>query len=94
MMNIFNNLRVYAGKWSVKGTRSFTAEEIEQVFQAVVVPAQYGNSVQFTMVGGGLTYIPLDQNSTLGSGEIVDLTKAKLVTLCKSGENDIYRVSI
>ena len=93
-MNIFNNLRVYAGKWSVKETRNFTAEEISQVSQAVVVPSDYGNSVQFTMVGGGLTYIPLDQNSTLGSGEIVDLTKAKLVTLCKSGENDIYRVSI
>ena len=93
-MNIFSNLRVYAGKWSVKETRNFTAEEISQVSQAVVVPSQYGNSVQFTMVGGGLTYIPLDQNSTLGSGEIVDLTKAKLVTLGKSGENDIYRVSI
>ena len=93
-MNIFSNLRVYAGKWSVKETRNFTADEISQVSQAVVVPSQYGNSVQFTMVGGGLTYIPLDQNSTLGSGEIVDLTKAKLVTLCKSGENDIYRVSI
>lgn len=60
-MNIFSNLRVYAGKWSVKETRNFTAEEISQVSQAVVVPSDYGNSVQFTMVGGGLTYIPLDQ---------------------------------
>lgn len=87
-------MRVYAGKWEVKESRAFTPEEISAVIQAVVVPSQYGNSVQFTMVGGGLTYIPLDQNSTLGSGEIVDLTKAKLVTLGKSGENDIYRVSI
>ena len=93
-MNIFNSLRVYAGKWEVKESRAFTPEEISAVIQAVVVPSQYGNSVQFTMAGGGLTFIPLDQNSTLGSGEIVDLTKAKLVTLCKSGENDIYRVSI
>ena len=93
-MNIFNNLRVYAGKWSVKETRNFFDEEIEQVSQAIVVPSQYGNSVQFTMVGGGLTYIPLDQNSNCATGEIIDLTKAKLVTLCKSGENDIYRVSI
>lgn len=93
-MNIFNSLRVYAGKWEVKSTRDFTAEEIKFVIQAVVVPSQYGNSVQFTMTGGGLTFIPLDQNSTLGCGEIVDLTKAKLITLGKSGENDIYRVSI
>ena len=87
-------MKVYAGKWEVKESRSFSEEEIKAVVQAVVVPSQYGNSVQFTMVGGGLTFIPLDQNSTLGTGELVDLTKAKLVTLCKSGENDIYRVSI
>lgn len=93
-MNIFSSLRVYAGKWEVKSTRAFTEEEIRSVVQAVVVPSQYGNSIQFTMAGGGLTFIPLDQNSTLGVGEIVDLTKAKLTTLCKSGENDIYRVSI
>ena len=93
-MNIFNSLRVYAGKWEVKSIRGFTEEEIKAVVQAVVVPSQYGNSVQFTMAGGGLTFIPLDQNSTLGAGEIVDLTKAKLTTLEKSGEADIYRVTI
>lgn len=85
---------MYAGKWSVKEVRGFTPEEISQVVQAVVVPSQYGNSVQFTMVGGGLTYIPLDQNSSLGTGELVDLNKAKLTTLSKSGENDIFRVTI
>lgn len=93
-MNIFANLRVYAGKWSVKEVRDFTPEEVAQVIQAVVVPSQYGSSVQFTMNGGGLTYIPLDQNSTLAVGELVDLTKAKLTTLSKSGEADIYRVTI
>ena len=93
-MNIFSSLKIYAGKWEVKSTREFTEEEIKAVVQAVVVPTQYGNSVQFTLVGSRLAYIPLDQNSTLGPGELVDLTKAKLVTLCKSGENDIYRVSI
>ena len=93
-MNIFSSLRVYAGKWEVKSIRGFTEEEIKAVVQAVVVPSQYGNSVQFTMAGGGLTFIPLDQNSTLGSGEIVDLTKAKLTTLEKSGEADIYRVTV
>lgn len=93
-MSIFDSLRVYAGKWEVKSSREFTEEEIKAVVQAVVVPSQHGNSVQFTMIGGGLTFIPLDQNSTLGIGEIVDLTKARLVTLCKSGESDIYRVSI
>nr|DAQ75228.1 MAG TPA: Bombinin [Crassvirales sp.] len=32
-MNIFNNLRVYAGKWSVKETRAFTQEEIAYTTQ-------------------------------------------------------------
>ena len=90
-MNIFSSLRVYAGKWDVKSVRGFTEEEIKAVVQAVVVPSQYGNSVQFTMAGGGLTFIPLDQNSTLGAGEIIDLTKGKLNTFEKSGEVDIYR---
>lgn len=91
-MNIFSKLTVYAGKWSVKESRNFTQEEIAAVSQAVVVNSQYGNSVQFTMIGGGLTFIPLSQDSDLGTGEIVDLTKAKLLTLEKSGESDIYRV--
>ena len=93
-MNIFSSLRVYAGKWEVKSTREFTEEEIKAVVQAVVVPSQYGNSVQFTMVGGGLTYIPLDQNSNCATGEVIDLTKAKLTTLERGGEADIYRVTI
>ena len=93
-MNIFSSLRVYAGKWSVKSTRNFEAEEIAAVEHAVVVPSEYGNSVQFTMKSGGLTYIPLDQNSNCAVGEIIDLTKAKLITLEKSGETDICRVSI
>ena len=91
-MNIFNSLRIYAGKWEVKETRDFTNEEIAAISQAVVVPSQFGSSVQFTMTAGGMTFLPLDQNSQLGTGELIDLSKAKLVTLGKSGEADIYRV--
>ena len=91
-MNIFNSLRIYAGKWEVKETRDFTDEEKAAISQAVVVSSQFGSSVQFTMTAGGMTFIPLDQNSQLGTGELIDLNKAKLVTLCKSGKADIYRV--
>lgn len=93
-MNIFSNLQVYAGKWSVKSTRAFDKEEIDAVKQAVVVPSQYGNSVMFTMVAGGQTYIPLASDATVGVGEIIDLSKAQLLTLSKDGESDIVRVSI
>lgn len=93
-MNIFASLRIYAGKWNEKNARAFTPEEVAAVTSAVVVESQYGMSVCFSMLSGGQTYIPLDQNSSLSIGDHVDLTKASLVTLFKQGEDDIYRVRI
>ena len=91
-MNIFSNLPVYAEKWFVKESRGFTEQEINSIDEAVVVSSQYGNSVCFFRVGGGQSFIPLDNNSQLGVGETVDLATAKLLTLGKQGEADIYRV--
>jgi hypothetical protein len=93
-MNIFSTLKTYAGKWSVKSERAFDAEEINAVKQAVVVPSQFGNSVMFTMIAGGQTYIPLSNDATVGVGEVIDLSKAQILTLSKDGESDIVRVSI
>ena len=92
-MNIFGALKVYAGKWQVKETKSFSQEEIGLVDKAVVVDSQYGQSVCFFMKAGGQTYIPLDQNSSKATGDTVDLSQASIVTLSKQGEADIYRVS-
>ena len=92
-MNIFGALKVYAGKWQVKETKSFSQEEIGLVDKAVVVDSQYGQSVCFFMRSGGQTYIPLDQNSSKATGDTVDLSQASIVTLSKQGEADIYRVS-
>jgi hypothetical protein len=93
-MNIFGSLRVYAGKWMVKASRSFTQEEIDAVDHASVVDSQFGSSVCFFMKGGGQTFIPLSTNSTLGIGDNVDLSKASLLTLERAGDADIYRVEI
>lgn len=93
-MNIFSQLRVYAGKWAVKASRKFSEEEINAVDHASVVDSQYGNSVCFFMKSGGQTFIPLSTNSSLGIGDDVDLTKASLLTLERVGEADIYRVEI
>ena len=92
MANIFSSLRVYAGTWNLKSSRAFSPEEVAAVASAVVVASQYGNSVCFTMVGGGQTFIPLSQNSMKSVGDSIDLTSAKLLTLEKSGECDIFRV--
>ena len=91
-MNIFTSLLVYAGKWNLKSARSFEKEEISAVSKAEVVSSQYGNSVCFHMVGGGQTFIPLSNDSSLSIGETIDLSKAQLLTLGKDGESDILRV--
>ena len=92
MANIFSSLRVYAGKWSLKSSRVFSPEEVEAVTSAVVVASQYGNSVCFTMVSGGQTFIPLSNSSSKAVGESIDVASAKLLTLEKDGEADIFRV--
>lgn len=91
-MNIFDSLQVYAEKWQVTNRRAFNAEEKAAISKAEVVPSTYGNSVCFTMVAGGKTYIPLSENSSKGVGELIDLSSAELLTLSKRGERDILRV--
>lgn len=91
-MNIFESLKGYAGKWNVTNSRAFTQEEINAVSSAVVVSSEYGNSVCFHMVSGGMTFIPLSNTSTKGIGESVNLSECKLLTLSKQGEADINRV--
>lgn len=91
-MNIFDGLQVYGGKWNVTNERSFDAEEIAAVTKAEVVASEYGNSVCFFMRGGGQSYIPLSNQSSLGVGDSVDLTKAKILTLHRDGNDDITRI--
>ena len=91
-MNIFSALKVYAGKWQKKAERAFSDEEINAVDTAKVVTSQYGLSVCFMMKGGGMTYIPLDQNSSLSEGDVINLKNAELITLHRDGDDDIYRV--
>lgn len=91
-MNIFSSLRVYAEKWAVTNSRNFTEEEINAVSKAEVVDSQFGNSVCFFMKAGGQTFIPLSNSSQLSVGQAVDLKIARLLTLSREGDSDIYRV--
>lgn len=93
-MNIFSSLRTYAGKWVEKSKRAFSAEEKDAVESASVVESNYGLSACFIMKSGGMTFIPMSNDSTLGVGESIDLDKAELITLEKSGEPDIQRVRV
>lgn len=91
-MNIFSKLQVYAGKWNLKSSRKFEAEEVAAVSKAEVVASQFGNSVCFFLKSGGQSYIPLSNDSNLTVGDTVDLNSAELLTLEKDGESDIVRV--
>lgn len=92
-MDIFAGLKIYATKWQVKKpARSLEQSEINQVVSAVVVPSKFGASVEFTMKVGGKAYIPLSNDSTASVGDVVDLTKAKVIILEKDGEKDIKRI--
>lgn len=93
-MNIFNGLQVYGGSWNVINSRGFETGEIAAVKKAEVVSSEYGNSVCFHMISGGQTYIPLSKDSTLGVGDTVDLSKAKILTLHRDGNEDITRIDI
>lgn len=85
---LYNNIN----DWRVKGIRSFNIEERLAVSRAEVVASKYGNSVCFYMTSGGQTYIPLDSNSTLSVGDELNMNTAKLITLCRKGNDDIVRV--
>ena len=92
-MNIFEGMKKYATSFEVKNTRSFEPNELAQVRQAKVVASQYGKSVCFFMAEGCQTYIPVSRDSVCQIEDIVDLTKAKILTLEKDGET-INRIEI
>lgn len=89
MEEIINSLEA---SWIVTNSRLFTPEEIAAVDRAEVVASQYGNSVCFFMKGGGQRYIPLSEQSKLEVGNELDLKTARLITLSRKGNSDIYRV--
>lgn len=82
--------------WTVKSSRAFNEDEIAAIDSAVVVGSKYGLSVCFHLNAGEYagkdSFIPLCEYSSLSVGDIVDVKKAKLVLLCRQGEEDICRV--
>lgn len=87
-------LRSISDIWKITNSRSFTQEEISEVTDTRVVKSQYGLSVEFSMKKGGVSYIPLAGKDALPIGAKVNLHIAKILTLSKAGEKDIYRIEI
>lgn len=79
-------------RWRVTNKRPFTKEEIKLVKEAFVVQTKAGYSVKFIFNDLSKKYIPVDESSNVSICEIIDLENAMLLTLSKSGQDDIYRV--
>lgn len=91
-MNLFSNLRVYGGKWSVKASRKFSEEEKKMVTKAQVVESQYGNSCCFFMSNGTTMFVPMANDAKSNVGDMIDMSTAEVLTLEKQGEADIQRI--
>lgn len=93
MGNLFSGIKTYGGKWSIKEERTFSEEERSIVAKAEVVDSDYGLSCCFTMTSGVCAYIPMSNDANVNVGDILDLTKAKVLVLEKVGEQDINRIA-
>ena len=80
--------------WRIKERRPFSSAETQSIKKAEVVDSQFGNSAGFYMNSGGFTTIPLVSYSSLAIGDIIDLSKANIVTLSKDDDCDLMRVEI
>lgn len=80
--------------WRISNSRHLTNEEISAISSNRVVKSQYGLSVEFSMKKGGVTYIPLLKNDKLSENTEINLHDAKILTLSKEGEKDIYRIDV
>lgn len=78
--------------WRILERRPFSRSEIETTSRAEVIDSQFGNSVGFFTYSGGFFHIPLVKYSSLAIGDIVDLSRANIVTLTKKGDGNIMRV--
>lgn len=90
---IFDLEIFYHREWQQKEKRKFTEEELGVVSHAIVIKTQYGFSVEFHLISGGCTYIPLTNDSKVKDGDRIQLDDAYIITLCKLGEKDIYRIA-
>lgn len=96
-INLFDVLEVYQPKWQISTEnppRPFNEAELA-VYQptGIVENGEYGYGVRLTKKdGSGISYIPVVKDHPCGLGDVVELSKARIVTLCKPGEKDIYRI--
>lgn len=94
-MGILSSLRTYRGKWNVSDRQKFDASELESIESNEVVPSEYGNSVRLNKKNGEVAFLPISNTSKdVNIGESVDLAKCFVLTLSRTGDDDIYRIEV
>lgn len=84
--NIFEAVKTYATSWEVTNVRKFTDEELLMIKDTEIVPSDYGCAVKCFMVGGGTKFLSLGKHSRGEIGDHPDLSKARILTLTRDGE--------
>lgn len=87
----FSKLTTYDLQWQEAGREKLSAQDIEDIQEAKVEPANYGMSVCFYMKSGGRRFIQLSRDSKLGLGDTVDPSKGEVITLKRKGDEDKFR---
>lgn len=90
--DFFSSKKVYGGKWTPVASRPFTEEEKAKINKAIVVTSEYGLSCCFFMKSGELYFQPMSRDCQATAGEELDLDKIQIVTLSKTGAEDIERI--
>lgn len=85
-MNIFSQLRSYAGKWNKVAERHFNQEEKDSVQALSFVEGGYGTSACFLMADGSQRYIPVSRDADLSKAEEVTMDDIRLITLERGNE--------
>lgn len=88
------SIKHVAEMWRISNSRHLTNEEILAISSNRVVKSQYGLSVEFSMKKGGVRYLPLLKENKLSENAKINLHDAKILTLSKEGEKDIYRIDV
>lgn len=94
-MGILSSLRTYRGKWNVSDRQKFSESELEEIVSNEVVPSDYGNSVRLNKKNGEVAFLPISNTSKdVNIGESVELAKCFVLTLSRTGDDDIYRIEV
>lgn len=83
--------KVYGDSWTVKSTNPMPKEVADQIKEVTCVAGDYGLQLCFHLKRGGQIYKKPSQDANFVEGQVIDPQELTVITLTKSGEEDIVR---